>query len=699
MRKNPHPRAGLARYFRSSKPKHRRSTKSVPILATVSVLLSSVGLIAISALPAGAVISTAAQPDVAGSNTAVTVSGNPIREGATLAGGTTVGIGTSALLNPGVGAREIRTKYNANTVYQAGTARAPEGWTLSYSTNNGSTWTTTEPSPASSVTDIKATATSVAAGAIDGYSQQYSTETSASIPSSTFSASTGGDGWGVAFYDDYIFNVYHHANSTVLECKRKSTGLACATATKTITTTEGSTTVNYMASNRSDLAVDSTAGRLYAITAPTAGTNQYKAGILCIDVRSTPTACGFTPLTTRNAITNYSYITDISKAGNRYFGIAIAGQPELLCFDSTTSAACASSPISLPGVTSSYAGRTRVIGDKVFVKTDQKLFCYKHETLAVCDGSWPQSVTHSKTPSNMADSGDYDIVEHNSTTGVSDGVCVYNYCFNFAGVSQSWTNPWSVLTGGQYPIYMRSVTTVGRMYTSLYPTNKVKCFDFATNAACANWFEQGGGLIYQVTVDPENPACLWFNSDFRAIRNFDAYTGNTGCAANPVITLQPSQFAPRYACSTSQGIDLWGNLKISQLVGGGSASSIKLTVRDPNGNPVAGYSDRTITLNNNLDLSAMNVALSGSRPTFSFAFSGITGSITSATIALEYKGKGPELCSTAVLSSPMQTTAVSIDSKSIDSVGLTNLYESQRNFNIGSATVSSNLYLTVPAAP
>lgn len=677
---------GLPKFLRKSQPKHLKKSKTWPSIAIVSVLLSSIGLVSISAVPAGAVISTAAQPDVAGSNTTVTVSGNPIREGATLAGGTTIGIGTSALLNPGVGSREIRTKYNSNTVYQAGTARAPEGWTLSYSTNNGSTWSTSEPSPASSVTDIKATASSVAAGVIDGYSQEYSTETSASIPSSTFSASSGGDGWGIAFYDNYVFNIYHHNDtSATLDCHLRTTGARCTGYTKILT----SGTINYRAAGKSDIEVDAATGNIFSFTAPTSGPDAGKPGFLCIDVRTTPVTCGFTPLQDAATVTSYYDFSTMTRVGDRIFGViknASTTSPALLCMEVSTRTRCSSTPIVLDSATPTDP-RIRSEGDRIFTRTGTKLGCYFASTLQKCNSTWPV------TTSSAANA---DLLIHNTTSGVADGVCLSNGCWNFEGVSQTWVNPIATVGGGN-SVWYEGVTVLGRFYTSNNST--MKCFNFATNAACSGFTSPTFSLLYQIVPDPENPACLWTNADNGMIRNMDAYTGSLGCTANPVITLQPSQFAPRYACSTSQGIDLWGNLKISQLVGGGSASSIKLTVRDPNGNPVTGYSDRTITLNNNLDLSAMNVALSGSRPTFSFAFSGITGSITSATIALDYKGKGPELCSSAVLSSPMQTTAVSIDSKSIDAVGLTNLYESQRNFNIGSATVNSNLYLTVPSAP
>ena len=694
MRKNVRPAPYLEAFVRANirknKPKHRKRTSVWSFVASFSVLLSSLSLVAISGAPAGATVSTAAQPDVAGSNTTVTVGGNPIREGATVAGGTTIGIGTSALLNPGVGSREIRTKYNANTVYQAGTARAPEGWTLYYSTNNGSTWSTTEPSPASGVTDIKATASSVAAGVIDGYSQEYSTETSASIPSSTFSASTGGDGWGVAFYDNYVFNIFHHNDaSATLDCHLRTTGARCPGYTKVLTAVENGVTVNYRAAGKSDIEVDAASGNIFSFTAPTAGADLKKPGILCIDVRSTPTTCGFTALQDGAEVSSYQDFSTLTRVGNRIFGViknSTSAKPALLCFEVSTRTRCAGSPIQLDTATPSDP-RIRADGDRVFTRTGSKIGCYMASTLSVCSGSWPVTTTTANANS--------DLYLHSDSLGVTDGICIANGCWNYSGVSQTYTN--ALTMGGGNSVWYEGVTVLGRYYVSNSST--MKCWDFSTNAICSGFTSPTFSLLYQIVPDPENPACLWTNADNGYLRNMDAYTGALGCTANPVITLQPSQFAPRYACSTAQGIDLWGNLKISQLVGGGSASSIKLTVRDPNGNPVSGYSDRTITLNNNLDLSAMNVALSGSRPTFSFAFSGITGSITSATIALEYKGKGPELCSTAVLASPMQATAVSIDSNSVDAVGLTNLYESQRNFNIGNATVNSNLYLTVPSAP
>ena len=43
--------------------------------------------------------------------------------------------------------------------------------------------------------------------------QRYTKELNASVPASTFSGSTGGDGWDVFFYDDYVLNIFHHNSS------------------------------------------------------------------------------------------------------------------------------------------------------------------------------------------------------------------------------------------------------------------------------------------------------------------------------------------------------------------------------------------------------------------------------------------------------------------------------------------------------
>ena len=624
-----------------------------------------------------------------GASINLTVDGVAVRQGASLPDGTRVGVGTAALLNPGLGERTLISSFDSNTVYQAGTAVAPEGWQLSYSIDGGSTWALSEPSPASAVTNIKATASEVAAGAISGYSQVYSTETAAFIPSSTFSASTGGDGWGVAFYDNYVFNVYHHSSDTVLDCHLRTTGERCGPSTVRIEDVDSAgTPYSYYSGPRSDLAVDALRGRLYEITAPTGGDNANTAGILCIDVASLPAqSCGFTPLSEfSGASDSWPYFSEITKTGTKLFG-SVTGNvgTELLCYDLATDAACANSPALIVNNRENYGPRVSVIGSRIYTKSEQSLSCFSTVDLSPCGGSFPVSINGTDAP----------MIQHASTQGVVDGLCLgFSGCYDLSGASTAWLNPLDQVGGGD--IWFQGAVTQNRAYNS--GGGFIACWDYSTNAPCADFQSPGFSYLYQIAIDPENPGCLWTDEDAGRILNLDAITGDLGCTSSPVITLQPSQFAPRYSCSSEIGITEWSNLRISGLVGGGTAEHIYLTVRDASGNAVSGWTNREIILGADLDMTGLDVGLSGSRPTFSFAFTGVQGNVTSATIALDYKGKGPELCASAVLTGADGETS-NVSGTLIEVLnGVTTTSTSQRELALGD-TSGPNLAQTVPSVP
>ena len=71
-----------------------------------------------------------------------------------------------------------------------------------------------------------------------------------------------------------------------------------------------------------------------------------------------------------------------------------------------------------------------------------------------------------------------------------------------------------------------------------------------------------------------------------------------------------------------------------------------MTIRDPLGDPVAGWTNKPVTIGTSYDMTGLDVGTSGSRPTFNFAFTGVTGgSITSATVSLDYVRVSPvEAC-------------------------------------------------------
>lgn len=654
-------------------------------------------LIQISLMPSNAfaigVPRTSPVADSVGSTTEAYLNGQTLRDGATLADGTVVQVGTSALLTPGVGDREIRTTYTSTTVYQAGTAVAPEGWTLYYSTDGGNNWQLSEPNSASSVTDIKAVATNVTAGLIDGFSQAYSTETTASVPTSSFNASSAGDGWGVTIMDNYVFNIYHHDDYLWLDCHIKSNSLSCYNdgLTRIIVGPDGE---NYRSGPRSNPIADALNGKLYFFTSPVGGNFDSQPGVLCIDVLDpgNPTNCGFTALSA-TLQTDWMGLSDLIKVGTKYFGTTATGGT-ILCFDSATQAPCASNGAPLTWSPDGYyPSRMLVHSNKLYVLNPSGVDCLNISDLSNCtSGTWPATGTNPNYVLGM-------FITHENTSGVVDGICSFANCWNLDGTEATFTNPLQVV-GAVSDVWQDSLVTNHRAYIFIGSADYVACFDYLTDGYCSGFTSQNLGFYtYQLVPDPNNINCIWYNGHTGTIGNFDATSGNYGCSENPVVTLEPSQFAPRYACSTLSGITAWNTLRISSLVGGGSANSILLTVRDANGTPVTGWTNVPISLDVDLSMTGLDVALSGSRPTFSFAFVGVSGTISSATVALDYQGKGPELCSSVALSSGGASLPLStqILGSLVDAVAASS-FASLRNLSIDTVNGTS-LFNGTPSAP
>ncbi len=581
-------------------------------------------------------------------------SGGTVRDDSVISSGTVMTAAVGGLLEEGNGTRELRIDLDDATIYRAGSVVAPEGWSIEWSVDDGANWVGTEPGTPADVTNVRASAT-VNAGAVNGSSQSYTKAVTSPVPASTFSGSTGGDGWDVFFYDNYVLNIFHHSGSSVgLDCHLRSTGARCTGYDPTQTTGANHSRFDgYMAGNRSGGWVNGNTGKAYAFSAQSAaGADQYKPGALCIDMNtSPPSGCGFTALSSDTNITGYTPLSNAEGIGGRLFGLD-ATNKKLLCFDPNTNAACANSPVTLSASgTNTAFYHVYPLGTKVFATTDTTLYCFESSNLSPCSGSWP--VTYSGagwTSAAMAP------VAHMNTSGTLDGVCVWAGCLNLSGAVQGWTNPFSITSwagnassnssGGTFGKF---TATAGRAYLNvvLQSTNTIYCFDFATDAACANYDNTPTSDInlYALATDPNNPGCVWYNSHPGKIGLFDAYTGAASCGANPVITLQPSAFAPRFVCTSAGGIDRWTSLTLNSVSGGGTPASQTLTVRTGNGDAVAGWTNVPITIGTTLSLATLSVADTGARPTFNIAFSGVTGgTLTASDFTILYEGRGPELC-------------------------------------------------------
>ena len=76
----------------------------------------------------------------------------------------------------------------------------------------------------------------------------------------SFSGTAAGDGWGIALFNNQVFNISHHQNTMVLACHNQSDASQCwSTPTKTIT--NGS--VNFATPPGAGLYMNQATGKLY----------------------------------------------------------------------------------------------------------------------------------------------------------------------------------------------------------------------------------------------------------------------------------------------------------------------------------------------------------------------------------------------------------------------------------------------------
>jgi hypothetical protein len=203
----------------------------------------------------------------------------------------------------------------------------PEGWDLEY-TADGSTWSASVPSPATSIRGVRSSG-SVASNGLAG-SLQVSTATgtgSLQAGAGSFSGSSGGDGWDAFVVGNDVLNVWHHNGSYSLDCHDKSAGTSCGS----VYTVSGYWTGPGSSGTPIGTNVYSLVGK--------PSTSQY--GILCTDVSAVPfSSCGFTPLLTSSGGFDLYQMGTQSLSGTKIYAPVTDNGGKLLCFDTSTSSAC-----------------------------------------------------------------------------------------------------------------------------------------------------------------------------------------------------------------------------------------------------------------------------------------------------------------------------------------------------------------------
>jgi len=249
--------------------------------------------------------------------------------------------------------------------------------------------------------------------------------------------------------------------------------------------------------------VDTITGKLYAFTQQAStGT----PGVLCIDITGTPVSCGFTALSSDNSVGGWDKLTEAEPWVAGCSAWRLRGPARC----------CASIRPSAQRVPTRRSARgRRLLPDHP--SSEGRIDDHGqdgHENLLLRRADHDRLFGHvagghhgnSYTP----------IAPHTTADGTVDGVCYQLGCLDMTGATTSWVTPYSLGTTG-WAIYATiGALAQGRYYYVGNDVLGVECFDYATNARCANFplhYDNSFGLIYTIRGRSEQPSCMWINSD------------------------------------------------------------------------------------------------------------------------------------------------------------------------------------------
>ena len=495
-----------------------------------------------------------------------------------------------------------------------------------------------------------AAATTASAGAsVAPNTVTYSaTVTIPTPPASNFAASGGGDGWGLAFTSEDVYNVYHHQEFLGVACHNQITSDACYSP---VTITDPNVPANddnsFYTEAQPGVTVDPATQHLY-VFAELPYNNS--AGVVCIDTTQSPAAfCGYTQLTAAGDSPPSDGISSVSDpvlvgedwyAFNSVDGTATGTEDQLLCFNIPADAPCASQPysvaygggdvtsISFPGPSIAYIGGQILI--PMNLSGGETIACFNPTNNTACGGNWPISTTSIDYPAgeNGEDGGaPFPLL---NAAGTTIGFCIPNTndpCFNLAGTSvttptgmaaaiepnESWDGT-AVVIGAR--VYVPDSSGLGDV---------VACYDYSVDAQCANFPHPlpNLSLLYTVTQDPQRPTCLWVNSDgieSGQIQNFDAYTGGA-CGTGAIRVLASSIVVPQSQCIPANYTGL-------QVLAPAPGTYTDGTVQfeDFDGNPIPSIPTQTLDPTGSVNLTPLNLSTMSALPQFLITLPGATAS-------------------------------------------------------------------------
>ena len=512
-------------------------------------------------------------------------------------------------------------------------------------------------------------------------------------PASSFTGGSGGDGWALAFTTTRVFNVYHHSGALIVDCHVQATAAPCwddyneprIVQNSGLDANNNPVDPNFSTAGQVGQWLDPTSRKLYVVAH-----RNYDAsgGVVCVDTDLALTTqnpfCGFTQLTGPGSANDG--LSNIAVVGTKLYSFNyVDGQPsgsgvnQLLCFDTTTDAACAGQPYDL-GLTGTIYGSnyptpgTVAIGGRVYIPlgndtndgngSQSKIACFDPAVVGgACSGSWPVTEPSTSPYYPNVYGSPFPML---STTGTVTGLCLpdgVETCFALNGSvvtpPQSLTDTMgytSIFGGG----WNGPAAVIGtRVYIVSADTNQVRCYDYNTAASCANFPYVLQNIVYPytVTLDPQRPSCLWVNGDSGGsqIQNFDAFSAQ-GCGEGPLRILSSQFINSAPACSPLGYLSL-------QITSPAPAdyTSATVAIRDSAGNVIPGVTDKTLDSTGTVDLSTLGLT---GFPQFLITFNGLTTAPSTVTAVLKWTANYDATCTDA------NTTAVPDSTPSPDATSL-----------------------------
>jgi MYXO-CTERM domain-containing protein len=525
---------------------------------------------------------------------------------------------------------EARWNNTFHSISQAPTF--PQGWSIDYYA--GSTKLTAAPSTPSEWTQVSRIVTtgSLKVEAVDGDRQALISTVSAppAVVASSFSGGSAGDGWDLFFDPAYtkVFNIHHHNGPATVMCRNLADSTACPGFPIALTQT----------STRSTGRIDAPTNKLWQPTV----TNSAQLAWDCVDL-TTAARCTTPVVLSEYAAVNNNFNThsDPAVIGRRMYAIGfMSGATRITCLDMATGTECPG--MALPQNGSVNHSSLTAVGNRLYVLpgANLNLDCYDSTTWQRCPGAWPKPVTRSPvwTP--------------RSADGVLRNVCADTQCFSLDGSAHTLPpNFMAYLAANPIVGYNTASFQVGtgssvgtKSAWSIAPY-RTTCWDMATDTKCAEGFPIPVPVIYATVLDPENPDCLWTNSDDGVIRNWRISTATQGCGGGPPrISFKAAVSIPRLSCDPESRVYQYKSFKLLAPTPA-QYTTAKLTVRDSNNVPIAGWTNLTLPANATVDLTTLSPSVAGSSPTFDIAAEGLTD--TQVVPMGEFRvttGSPPQLC-------------------------------------------------------